>query len=49
MAEDLFPVLLRFHREVVVPDIQRIVGDLESRMDSRFDEFNGRFDARLDG
>ena len=27
MAEDLIPILTRFHREVVVPDIQRIVGE----------------------
>jgi hypothetical protein len=26
MVEELFGVLMRFHREVVVPDIERIVG-----------------------
>jgi hypothetical protein len=45
------PSGLAFHREVVMPDIQRLVGDLEKRMDARFDEVNGRFDVlaqRLD-
>ncbi len=45
MADDLFPVLARFHREVILPDIQRIVGDLETRLDTRFAEANGHFDT----
>ena len=48
MAEDLFPLLTRFHREIIVPDIQRIVGDavggLEQRMNARFDAIYTRFD-----
>ena len=36
MADDLIPILTRFHREVVLPDIQRLVGEavggLEGRM-----------------
>ena len=54
-AQDLFPTLMRFHREIVLPDIERVVGALEHRMNARFDEMNGRFDrlcqplARLDG
>lgn len=41
MAEDLLPILTRFHREVVLPDMQRLVGDLR-------DEMNARFTAHLD-
>ena len=51
MAEDLIPILTRFHREVVLPDIERIVGDtvgtLEGRMNAHFDAIYERFD-RLD-
>ncbi len=28
MAEDLIPLLTRFHREIVLPDIKRVVGEL---------------------
>jgi hypothetical protein len=56
VADDLLPLLTRFHREVLVPDVKRIVGEavegLEQRINGRFDEINGRFDAtyqRLDG
>ncbi|MEK6374260.1 MAG: hypothetical protein AABO58_16355 [Acidobacteriota bacterium] len=46
MADDLLKVLTRFHREVVVPDIERIV---DSRFDSRLapfrDEVLTNFDA----
>jgi polyhydroxyalkanoate synthesis regulator phasin len=48
MADDLIPILARFHREVVLPDIQRIVGsavgDIEGRMNAHFDEIYKRFD-----
>ena len=48
MAEDLFPLLTRFHREIIVPDIQRIVGNavdaLEQRMNGHFDAIYQRFD-----
>ncbi len=48
MAEDLIPILTRFHREVVLPDIQRIVGEavdgLEGRMNAHFDAIYQRFD-----
>ena len=56
MAEDLWPILTRFHREVVVPDMKRVVGEafdaLEQRINTRFDEINGYFDRmhkRFDG
>lgn len=52
MADDLLNVLTRFHREVVVPDIERIVDSrLEVRIGSLRDEMLTNFDAvfkRLD-
>ena len=48
MGEDLIPILTRFHREIVVPDIERIVGASEQRLR---DELQTGFDAlaqRLD-
>jgi uncharacterized PurR-regulated membrane protein YhhQ (DUF165 family) len=27
VAEDLLPILTRFHREIILPDIQRVVGE----------------------
>jgi hypothetical protein len=48
VAEDLLPILTRFHREVVLPDVGRIVGevvgDLEARMNAHFDAIYKRFD-----
>ena len=48
MADDLIPILTRFHREVVLPDVRRIVGevvgDLEGRMNAHFDAIYQRFD-----
>ena len=48
VAEDLIPILTRFHREVVLPDVRRIVrevvGDLEGRMNAHFDTIYQRFD-----
>jgi len=48
VAEDLIPILTRFHREVMLPDIQRIVGEavdgLEGRMSAHFDAIYQRFD-----
>jgi predicted nucleic acid-binding Zn-ribbon protein len=32
MGEDLIPILTRFHREIVLPDIERIVGATEQRL-----------------
>ncbi len=49
--EDLTSVLIRFHREVVVPDIDRAINNLSDRMDRRFDQVLGHFDhvsKRLD-
>jgi len=48
MAEELFAVLVRFHREFFVPDVQRIVAsavvDLRGEMLSHFDDVYQRFD-----
>jgi hypothetical protein len=48
VADDLIPVLTRFHREVLLPDVKRIVGEavgeLQTEMNARFDEINRRFD-----
>jgi hypothetical protein len=48
MADDLLATLTRFHREIVLPDIRRIVEDVTN---PRFDEINHHFDEvykRLD-
>lgn len=48
MADDLLSMLTRFHREVVVPDIERIVDSrvapLREEMLSNFDAVYKRFD-----
>jgi hypothetical protein len=48
VAEDLLPILTRFHREVFLPDVKRIVGEavdsLELRMNVHFDAIYKRFD-----
>jgi predicted nuclease with TOPRIM domain len=46
VAEDLLPLLTRFHREVVLPDITRIVGDAVEGSEQRLrNEMNAHFDA----
>lgn len=48
MADDLIPVLTRFHREVLLPDVKRIVdeavGDLRAELNAHFDAVYQRFD-----
>ena len=48
MGDDLIPVLTRFHREVVLPDVRRVVGEVvgdpEGRMNAHFDAIYQRFD-----
>jgi len=52
VAEDLLPILTRFHREIVLPDIERIVGNVVEGAERRLrDEMQTAFDAlaqRLD-
>ncbi len=51
-ADDLFAVLLRFHREIALPDIERTIRDpldarisaLDDRMLTNFDAVYARFD-----
>ena len=44
--EDLIPVLTKFHREVVVPDIERIVGTVADGLERRLrDEIHTLFDS----
>jgi hypothetical protein len=38
-------VLAQFHRDVILPDVERVVGALESRMNARFDDIDRQFDA----
>jgi len=48
VADDILPILTKFHREVVLPDIQRIVGESEQRLRN---EIRNAFDTlaqRLD-
>jgi predicted nucleic acid-binding Zn-ribbon protein len=48
VGDDLIPILTRFHREIVLPDIERVVGNAERRLR---DEMQTGFDAicqRLD-
>ena len=48
MYDELFGILMRFHRDIVVPDIERIVGhkvdDLRDEMLTNFDAVYKRFD-----
>lgn len=55
VPEDLFGVLMRFHREVALPDMERIGERIESRLDAKIsslrNEMLSNFDAvfqRLD-
>jgi hypothetical protein len=45
VAEDLLPILTRFHREVLLPDVKRLVEESEQRIGARFDDATGHFDA----
>ncbi len=46
MSEDLIPILTRFHREVLLPDIKRVVGEAVDGAERRLrDEMHTVFDA----
>ncbi|HSP16359.1 MAG TPA: hypothetical protein VLV78_16550 [Thermoanaerobaculia bacterium] len=46
VPEDLLDALTRFHREVVLPDIERVVSEpLNSRISSLRDEMLSNFEA----
>lgn len=42
MSNELLTVLARFHREVILPDIERVVAGL---VNHRFDAIDGHFDS----
>jgi len=48
VAEDLVTVFARFHREVLLPDMQRLIGDavggLRQEMNAHFDAIYQRLD-----
>jgi len=48
VGEDLIPILARFHREVVLPDIERIVGASEQRLRDEMQSLFGALAQRLD-
>lgn len=46
VADELFSVLTRFHREVVLPDIERVVDErLDARITPLRQEMRSNFDA----
>ena len=46
MSEELVSVLARFHREVVLPDIERVVAErVAGLVNPRFDAIDGHFDS----
>jgi hypothetical protein len=46
VADDLLSVLTRFHREVLLPDVERIVGNASEGTERRLrDEMQTGFDA----
>jgi hypothetical protein len=50
-GDDLFQTLLRFHREIALPDMQRLIDNQTKRMNAHFDRVETRFHdlfARLD-
>jgi len=42
MSDELLTVLARYHREIILPDIERVVGRL---VNPRFDSIDGHFNA----
>ena len=47
MAGDFLPILARFHREVLLPDVQRVVGEAVEASERRLrDEMHALFDAQ---
>ena len=48
MPDELFAALTSFHREVLQPDMQRMVDGAEARINARFDGFETRVAQRFD-
>jgi hypothetical protein len=47
-ADELVPVLMRFHKEVFAPDIERILEGFEQRIAKRLNGIFGPIDERFD-
>jgi hypothetical protein len=46
VTEDLAPVLAKFHREVLLPDVKRVVADAVEASERRLrDEMHSLFDS----
>lgn len=45
VPDELLAILTSFHREVMLPDMQRIADATEARLTARFDDVAGHFDA----
>ena len=51
LQSTLTTAFARFHRDVLVPEVERIVGESEGRINRRFDDVNAHFEQlyqRLD-
>ena len=44
VPDELLSILTSFHREVVLPDMERIEARINARFDARFDDINTHFD-----
>jgi hypothetical protein len=45
VTDDLIPIPMRFHREIFLPDFERLIGGLRDEMTARFDQVFGQFGA----
>lgn len=45
MQNELLETLTKFHRDVLLPDVKREVGNLRDEMVARFDGINSHFDS----
>ena len=46
--DDLIPILTRFHREIVLPDIERIVGASEQRLRDEMHSLFGSLSRQIE-
>ena len=50
MAEDLVPVLAKFHRDILLPDVKRVVSEVVDASERRLrDEMQAGFDSLAGG
>jgi hypothetical protein len=45
VPDELLEILTSFHREVLLPDMQRMVDAAEARLNARFDDVDSHFDS----